>query len=160
MRRKKNGPQETMSTVNRNLKRTRGFSLIEAIASVGILSIGIVGVMGGIGAVARAESRVRQVDKMTSLAQHKYDELIATSTSLNATQTGDFSDQNLSGYSWSATIDQTGVTNLVALTVTVTSTTDTSTTAPTGHVCGLLYQPPTTTTTTTSTTGAAGGRTP
>ena len=138
-----------MSIANRYRSRKRGFSLIEAIASMGILTIGIVAVMGGLGAMSRAESRIRQVEKMTSLAQHKYDELVATSTSLNGSQSGDFSDQNLQNYNWSATIDQTGVTNLVAVTVTVTSTTDSGPSSPTGHVSGLMYQPPTTTTGTT-----------
>ncbi len=142
-----------MSIANRKRLRIRGFSLVEAIASIGILSIGIVAVMGGLGAMARAESRIRQVEKMTSLAQHKYDELVATSASLTGNQSGDFSDQNLQNFNWSATIDQTGVTNLVALTVTVTSSSDSSASSPTGHVSGLLYQPPT-----TSTTTAGGGQ--
>ena len=119
--------------------------MVEAIASVGILSIGIIAVVSGIGAVSRAESRVRQVEKMTVLAQHKYEELVATSTTL-ASQSGDFKDQNETNYQWSATVDQTGVTNLVALTVTVSSITDTSSSAPQEKVSGLLYQPPNTTT--------------
>jgi|APCry1669189665_1035243.scaffolds.fasta_scaffold71583_2 Tfp pilus assembly protein PilV len=134
-----------MSIVNRKQNRLSGFSLIEAIASAGILAIGIVAVVSGIGAVSRAESRIRQVDKMTSLAQHKYEELIATSTTLTA-QTGDFKDQYEQDYQWSAAVDQTGVTNLVALTVTVTSIVDTSSKAPQAKVTGLMYQPPTTTT--------------
>ncbi len=131
---------------NRIRRRRCGFTLIEAIASVAILSIGIVAVMGGIGAMSRAESRIRQIEAMTILAQHKYDELIATTANLTTNQTGDFTDQNNNDYSWSATIDQTGVTNLVAVSVTVNPTVDTSSSAPVAHVSGLIYQAPASTT--------------
>ena len=94
---------------------------------------------------------------MTSMAQHKFDELVAITLTLNATQSGDFKDQNNNDYTWTASVDQTGVTNLVALTVVVTPINDTSASAPSGHVCGLIYQPPTTSTTTTTTTTTGGG---
>ncbi len=142
----------------RSLKR-RGFSLIEALASVTILGLGIAAVVGGLGAVARTETRTRQIEAMTRLAQHKFDELVATSTSLGSStiQNGDFSDQNNSDYSWSAQVEDTGITNLEALTVTVTPSSDTSSKAPTGIVTGLIYVAPAATTTTTATPGRAGG---
>jgi len=147
-----------MLYVNRNIKgMRRGFSLIEALASVVLLGVGIAGVVSSLGAMSRVESRMKKVEAMTRLAQHKFDELVATSTTMTsgATQNGDFSDQNNSDYLWSCDIEDTGITNLEAVTVTVTLANDTSQGAPIGKVSTLLYVAPPTSTTTTSTTNTA-----
>jgi len=141
-----------MSNDSSKRSRTRrGFSLIEALASVTILGLGIAATVGGLGAVARTESRTKQIESMTRLAQHKFDELVATSTSLGSasTQTGDFTDQNNNDYVWSAQVEDSGVTNLEALTVTVTPANNSDSKGPTGVVTGLIYIAPATTTTTT-----------
>ncbi len=142
-----------MSNVSSRRSRTGGFSLIEAVVSVVILGVGIASVTGALGSIAKTESSMKQREAMTRLAQHKFDELVATSTSLSSasTQTGDFTDENNNDYLWSAEVEDTGVTNLEALTVTVTLSKDSSSTAVVGKVSGLLYEPPPTT---TSTTGA------
>jgi prepilin-type N-terminal cleavage/methylation domain-containing protein len=137
--------------------RRSGFSLIEALASVTILGLGIAAVLSGLGAMSKVESRMKRVEEMTRLAQHKFDELVATSTTMTAgsSQSGDFTDQNNSDYVWSCDIQDTGITNLEAVTVTVTMAKDTSPTAPVGKVSTLLYVPATSTSTTTP--GRAGG---
>ena len=144
---------------NRKLRRAKGFTLIEALASVTILGLGIASVVGGLGSVSKTESRMKKIEAMTQLAQHKFDELVATSTSLSSasTQSGDFTDENNSEYLWSAQVEDSGVTNLEALTITVTLANDSSKTAPTGVVSGLVYVPPVATTTTTTTGGGATG---
>jgi type II secretory pathway pseudopilin PulG len=137
--------------------RRMGFSLIEALASVAILGFGIASVLSALGAMSKVESRMKRVEEMTRLAQHKYDELVATSTTMTAgaSQSGDFTDENNNDYLWSCDIADTGVANLEAVTVTVTLAKDTSTTAPIGKVSTLLYVPAVSTTSTTP--GAAGG---
>ena len=129
----------------------KGFSLIEALAAVTILGVGIAAVVSGLGAVTRAESRMRKIELMTRLAQHKFDELVATSSSMTAgaAQSGDFSDQNLPDYAWNCEITDTGITNLEAVTIKVTLTKDTSTSSPMAKVSTLLYVPPASTTSTT-----------
>jgi len=121
------------------------------LASVTILGVGIAAVMGGLGSISKVESRMKQIEAMTRLAQHKFDELVATSTSLSSasTQNGDFTDENNNDYVWSAVVEDTGVTNLEALTVTVTLAKDNSATAPQGIISSLIYVPPVATTTTT-----------
>lgn len=149
-----------MSNVNnRSQRRGLGFSLIEALASVTILGVGIASVVGGLGSISKTESRMKQIEAMTRLAQHKFDELVATSTTLSSasTQSGDFKDENNNDYLWSAEVADTGVTNLEALTVTVTLVNDTSSTAPTGKVTSLIYVPPVSTTSTTPAAGARAG---
>ncbi len=137
---------------SRQKRRLGGFSLIEAIASIIILGLGIATVVGGLGSVAKAESRMKKIEAMTMLAQHKFDELVATSTTLSSasTQSGDFTDENNNDYQWSAVVEDTTITNLEALTVTVTPTNDSSSTAPQGKICSLIYVPPVSTTSTTA----------
>ena len=137
-----------MSNVNSKRAR-RGFSLIEALASVALLGFGVASVVGALGVIAKTESRLKQTETMTRLAQHKFDELVATSTSMTSgsNQNGDFTDENNHDYLWSCDIEDTGVTNLEAVTVTVTLASDTSTTAPVGKICTLVYIPPVATTT-------------
>lgn len=133
-----------------NGSNRKGFSLIEALASVTLLGVGIAALLGGLGSVSKTESRLKQIETMTRLAQHKYDELVATSTTMTSgsSQSGDFKDQNDNDHLWSCDIEDTGVTNLEAVTVTVTLANDNSTTAPVGKVSTLLYVPNTATTTT------------
>jgi type II secretory pathway pseudopilin PulG len=148
-----------MFSVNNSNRRVRlGFSLIEALAAVTILGVGIVAVLDGLGAMSKVESRMKRIEEMTRLAQHKYDELVATSTTMTSgsSQSGDFTDENNTDYLWSCDIEDTGVTNLEAVTVTVTLANDNSATAPKGKVSTLLYVPATSTTSTTA-GGAAGG---
>jgi prepilin-type N-terminal cleavage/methylation domain-containing protein len=144
---------------NKKLRVARGFTLIEALASVTILGLGIASVVGGLGSVSKTEARMKRIEAMTRLAQHKFDELVATSTSLSSasTQSGDFKDENNNDYLWSAQVEDTGVTNLEALTITVTLADDSSNTAPTGIVSSLIYVPPVSTTTTTTTGGGTRG---
>lgn len=136
----------------------RGFSLIEVLAAVTILGIGIAAVVSALGAGAETESRVKRIEQMTRLAQHKLDELVATSTTMTSggSQNGDFTDENINDYLWSCEIADTAVTNLEAVTVTVTMAKDTSARAPVGKVSTLLYVPPASTTSTTA-GGATGG---
>lgn len=145
---------------NRKLRKANAFTLIEALASVTILGLGIASVVGGLGSVSKTESRMKKIEAMTQLAQHKFDELVATSTSLSSasTQSGDFTDENNSEYLWSAQVEDSGVTNLEALTITVTLANDSSKAAPTGVVSGLVYVPPVATTTTSTTGGGGTGR--
>ncbi len=124
-----------------------GFTLIEALVAVVILAIGIVGTMAGYQSLARTESRAQTSEYLQRLALEKYDELIATAPTQLVATNGDFTDRNLTGYSWAMTIDTTSVTDLMAVTVTVTpdSSGSNSNTGPRGIARGLFYQTPSTT---------------
>lgn len=139
------------------MKKRRGFTLIEATAATVILAVGIAAVVRALGDGARAETRMKRVEEMTRLAQHKYEELVATSLQMTAgaTQSGDFSDENIPDYQWTCDIEDTTVTNLESVVVTVTMTNDNSTSAPVGKICTLLYIAPQNST--GSTVGGAGG---
>ncbi len=131
-------------------RRSRGFTLIEALVSAAILSIGIVSALLSLGALARREVANRQQEVLQRLAQRKYDELLVTSTDITTPQSGDFTDWNLPDYKWSTQVDTTGVDNLDAITVTVESNVSNSNTLK-ALATGVVYVPPQTSTTTGAT---------
>ena len=139
-----------MFSADRRPRRKRGFTLLEAMAAVVLLGIGVVAAMGANAQIIRNEDRARRIEQMQRLAQEKLAELIATGQATASTN-GDFTDQNVSGMTWSLEINTSGITDLNSATLTVQGN---GTTDDTYRLDTLLYVPPTTTTTTTAgTTG-------
>jgi len=130
------------ATIRRN---RAGFTLIEALVAAALLATGVAATLGAFGALNHTEASAREVETMQRLAFQKYDELLATSTDLTAPQDGDFSDQNLSGYTWKSEEEPSGVENLDAVTVTVQKANDNSSNPLSAVAYGLVYVPPTTT---------------
>jgi len=129
--------------------RSRGFTLIEALVATVVLAIGVVGVMGGYGAILNAERRLHESEQMQRLAHQKLDELVATGVATQGGQSGDFSDQDLPDIKWTVSSDTTSVANLNAISVTVTKGSGQD--APKSEARTLLYIAPT-----TASTGATG----
>ncbi len=133
--------------------RRLGFTLIEALAAAALLGVGITASMSALGAIAGAETRAREHEKVQRLALQKYDELVSTNQQALASQSGDFTDRNLPGYSWNLAVDPSQVSNLDTVTVTVNKQ-NPSSSDPVGTAEGLIYISPNGT---TSATGAPGG---
>lgn len=132
-----------MSSARRR-HRSRGFTLLEAMAAVVLLGVGIVGAMSANAQVIRVESRARQSERMMRLAQAKLAELIATGQAETSTN-GDFADQNLPDVTWNLEVNTTGITDLNSATMTVQlQNSDQS-----YRLDTLLFVPPQTTTGTT-----------
>jgi prepilin-type N-terminal cleavage/methylation domain-containing protein len=83
------------------LKR-RGFTLVEALVSVVIVSVGIGACLGTMGAIARAQSRAADTEEMQRLAVRKYDELTATNASGSSSDQGDFQELGEPRFVWRA----------------------------------------------------------
>lgn len=96
----------------------RGFTLLEAMAAVVLLGIGIVGSLASFSTMIRTEDRVRETERMQRLAQDKLSELIATGQASTSTD-GDFTDRNIEGYTWSLESNASGITDLDSVTLTV-----------------------------------------
>jgi hypothetical protein len=111
------------------------------------LAVGLVGIVRAYGSLTRNQSSSIDSEQMQQLAVDKYDELVATESLQTDSLSGDFSDRGIDKFLWSATVSQTGVTNLSGLTVTVTPREGPDTLKST--INGVVYQPPQ-----TSTTGA------
>ena len=129
-------------------RRRAGFTLIEAMVAVVLLAVGIVSVLGALGAISHSEAYAREKEKMQRLAAMKYEELIATGEAQNPMESGDFQEVGLDGYSWDLSSEPSGVENLNAVTVTVTKD-QRPLKDLTEKTEGLLYVPPQ--------TGTAGG---
>lgn len=66
--------------------------MIEALVSIAVLLLGIVGALGAIGEMTRSEARMRDAELMRKLAHDKFDEVVATGELVNAPLDGTFED--------------------------------------------------------------------
>ncbi|MGV3618264.1 MAG: type IV pilus modification PilV family protein [Fimbriimonas sp.] len=126
-------------------KGSRGFTLVEALAAILILTIGIVSVYGGLSSLTKAEARARAQDLVQRLADEKYEELISTEPDLSAPTSGNFEDRDLPDFTWEMESTPTGIENLQAITVRVEPR-QPDDRSPTGVASGVIYVPPVTTT--------------
>lgn len=115
---------------------------MEALASVVLLSVGIVGTLQGFSRMSKADARLKEKEAMTRLAIDKLDELVATSTNINQPDSGDFQDRNDTRYNWSTAVDTTDTTNVIVVTLTVSRIDDPS--ASSESISAVVYQPATT----------------
>jgi len=97
---------------------SRGFTLLEILATFVLITIIIPVTMKGIGMVVRlADHSVQQVEAC-SLAENKLAELLVTQDYLNGAQTGDFSPE-WPEYRWNVEVVEWGQASLKEITVNV-----------------------------------------
>jgi type II secretory pathway pseudopilin PulG len=140
--------------------RSSGFTLVEALVSLIILTVGISSILGAYGQMDRARGRAIETERMQRLAFDKYDELIGTGDYTLPALSGDFKDRNEDRYTWRAELLQTGTSDLESLTVYVEAVANTDKVE---QVTGLIYTPPVTGTGSSGGTGnggPGGGTTP
>lgn len=126
--------------------RKRGFTLIEAMAAVVLLGIGIVGAMGANAQIIQNETRARRSERLQSLGRAKLAELVATGQAAISSN-GDFTDQQEPTVTWSLEVGTSGITDLNTLKLTVQE----SGASNPIRLDTLQYVPPQTTTTSTGT---------
>lgn len=97
----------------------RGFSLIEAVVAIALLTIGVAAAVGALGRLTRAEVLMQERILLTRLAQEKMNELLATGDLATAPIDGDFADRERSDIRWSVSLEPSGVENLERVTLTV-----------------------------------------
>ncbi len=120
--------------------RRCGFTLIEALVSVVLVAVGVVGAMNALGQMTKADTQLRDRERVQRLAIQKYDELVGTGALTNASQSGDFKDRNIETYTWKADVIPSGTTNLDQIRVTVSDPDDPK--GPSAEFDGLRYNPP------------------
>lgn len=116
------------------------FTLIEAVAAIGLVGIGVASVMGGLSAMANTDRQLMLREEMQRLAVQKFDEIIATGVIETAQLSGDFAEQNIDDYEWSADVQPSGEENLEVITVIVNQVGDPD--GPAATVDGLYFQAP------------------
>ncbi len=111
-------------------------------ASVVLLGVGIVSVLGAYSAIARSEDRAREVEKMHRLAVGKYSEMRAITDTFSGSESGDFTEEGQPDYVWEMAVDPTGIENLDAITLTVELRGRGGEQDPSSSVTGLVFQQP------------------
>ncbi|MBS1718355.1 MAG: prepilin-type N-terminal cleavage/methylation domain-containing protein [Armatimonadetes bacterium] len=124
----------------------RGFSFVEVVMAILLLSVGLVGVVGAFGKLAASEIHTHEKEQMTRLAVQKLEELLATGQLTGQNVNGDFSDIGDTTHTWTASDTTTSTTDLNMATITVSRSDDPS--GATAQVSLPHYVPPTTVTTT------------
>jgi prepilin-type N-terminal cleavage/methylation domain-containing protein len=137
----------------RNSRRS-GYTLIEALVSMVIVGIAIVGCLSTLSAMTRSEDRSLMTEKMHRLASEKLDEIIATEDFVNTSLSGNFDDRGETGFSWQVEVEPTGESNLDAVSVTITK--ESGSKAEPIKAIALVYIPESTTSGTTQPSGAQG----
>jgi prepilin-type N-terminal cleavage/methylation domain-containing protein len=103
----------------RRAAHSRGFTLVEALVCVALISGGIAICMTTLSAISRAEIRVSDRETMQRLAVRKYDELIILGTLTSGELSGDFAEIGESRFQWRADRSQSSVGNLDVIRVDV-----------------------------------------
>jgi prepilin-type N-terminal cleavage/methylation domain-containing protein len=138
-----------MSTSNN--KRAGGFTLVEVMVASLLIAIAVTGVMGGIGAITRADSRAKDASLLQRLAGEKINDLLLLADPTEVGSQGDFGDRGYPDVTWSANITSTSITNLDQVTITASRGNESQ------SLTTQVYVPPTSVTTTTTTTGTGTG---
>ncbi len=100
----------------RNIKPRlrKGFTLVEALAALVLLGVGIAAVVTAQGSLGRTESRMQELQVMARLAESKLSELMATEAA-NVSDSGDFTEEGDTEHEWETIVDPSGVENVNAI---------------------------------------------
>lgn len=98
----------------------RGFTLIEVLVTVVLVSVAVVGALGGIRSIQAADARARSADLLQRLASEKVSDMALLSDPSTGSNAGDFSDRGHGDVSWTAAVTTTGAAGVDRVTVTAT----------------------------------------
>jgi prepilin-type N-terminal cleavage/methylation domain-containing protein len=98
----------------------RGFTLVEVLVTVVLVSVAVVGVLGGIRSIQAAGARARGADLMQRLVAEKVGDIRLLSDPSMGGNAGDFSDRGHADISWTASVEATGAANVDKVRVTAT----------------------------------------
>ncbi len=98
----------------------RGFTLIEVLVTVVLVSVAVVGVLGGIRSIQAAGARARSADLLQRLVAEKLGDMKLLADPSAGASAGDFADRGYPDITWTAAVEATGMTSLDKVTVTAT----------------------------------------
>ncbi len=117
--------------------RKRGFSIVEALVAAVLLAVGIAGLMGSLGSIARAYARIDERDTIHRLAREKMDEVLALGDAATP-QNGDFQEEGVEGFSWETNVETSSRDGLLLLVLRVSA----DATGDAVELSRLLQEPP------------------
>jgi len=98
----------------------RGFTLIEVLVTVVLVSVAVVGVLGGVRSIQAAGARARGADLLQRLVAEKVGDIRLLSDPATGGTAGDFADRGHAEISWTASAETTAAANVDKVTVTAT----------------------------------------
>lgn len=101
------------------MQRGSGFTLVEALAAVTLIGVGIVATMQCLTAVGHSRGRALEGEEMQRLAFRKYDELLALGGLPSGRAEGGFEEIGERRFTWRANRSATGIAKLDELQVDV-----------------------------------------
>jgi prepilin-type N-terminal cleavage/methylation domain-containing protein len=122
------------------MSRRRGFTLVEMLVTIVLVSVALVAVFQGIARISATEAKARQADLLQRLAYQKISELGSVTDPRTSDSSGDFTDQGYPDVSWSIDVETTGTTTVQQVTVTATRGNDEQ------KLTGMIYLRPLTST--------------
>ncbi len=134
---------------NSRSHKVAGFTLVEVLVTIVLVTIAIVGTLQGLQSISRNQVRANTADLLQRLALDKINDLGLLQTPTSAGGSGDYSDRGYPDVTWTITDNATSVTDLDSVTVTSTRASQSQT------VTKLLYVRPQTLPTSTSTTATS-----
>lgn len=124
-------------------KRVRSaFTLIEVLAAIVLLGVGIVASLGALASIQGSQARLEEKELRLRLASDQLRTILATGELDTGNLSGDFADRGLERYRWTAEITASGTENLDLVVVSVTDSQSRSDEQPT-TLESLVYRPPT-----------------
>ncbi|HRF59469.1 MAG TPA: type II secretion system protein [Fimbriimonadaceae bacterium] len=102
-------------------KRLRGaFTLVEVLASIVLLGVGITAAVSALGSIQGSEARLQEKELRLRLASDQMREVLATGELETGNLSGDFANRGLERYRWEVEITASGTENLDRVLVRVT----------------------------------------
>ncbi len=97
-----------------------GFTMIEVLVTIVLVTVAFVGVFRGLRALAAIEARTQTADLLQRLSAEKINDLTLLPDPGAGAKTGDFSDRGYPGIGWSAQVEASDAANVDKVTVTAT----------------------------------------
>ncbi len=97
-----------------------GFTLIEVLVTVVLVSVAVAGVLGGIRSIQAAGARARTADLLQRLVAEKVGDLKLLADPGAGANAGDFADRGHPEITWTLSVEATGRASLDKVTVTAT----------------------------------------
>ncbi len=95
-----------------------GFTLVEMLVTIVLVSLALVGIFGGMGAASRTEAKARDADLLQRLALQKMNEVGVVLDPRTSETSGDFADQGHPDVEWTIETESTQTLNVEQVTVT------------------------------------------
>ncbi|MCX6379342.1 MAG: type II secretion system protein [Armatimonadetes bacterium] len=133
-------------------KTQKGFTLVELIVTIFIVSVALVAVMGGIRSLGVADVKAHEAELLQQFAAQKLADLRTAADLNNAETSGNFSDQGYAGVTFQVTVQPSGTDNVDEVKVTVLHNNEAQ------SLTELMFVPPAPTTSTTTGATTTPGR--